>query len=132
MVDTKYSVVQHWMRADEHDLISLFNESFHEKEKFWKYTNMRSPLKESWSPTLLKRAITLLHKSASIFCVQLLLDWFLLEGVISGEVWNARINFPGIMSEKNWSYTLPISLEDFKNLSINPVIRKILKDSHRA
>jgi len=51
--------------------------------------------------------------------------------LLEGDAYKYRINTPGTISEKNWSLTIPLSLEDLLKHKVNKEIRKMVGDSGR-
>lgn len=119
---------------DEHaakDIVDLYKGSFGEKEKFAKFLRLDQAGNEAYPPMLVAKALQKITESASIFSVQLIHDWLSLDSLFDFDPWELRINFPGTLSEKNWTLILPISLEDMLELPVNEVIKKINHDSGR-
>ncbi|MBI4358806.1 MAG: 4-alpha-glucanotransferase [Candidatus Omnitrophica bacterium] len=114
------------------DLIDLYLWSYGEKEKFWRYVGLPGCFDEKSSHDSVKASLEKIMGSASIFAVQLFQDWLALGDYFEGDSWDVRINFPGIASEKNWSFVMPISLEQLNVLSINKEIKAINKLAGRV
>ncbi len=112
-------------------IIDLYKGSYSEKEKFQKDIGMEGEPQSKVSPLFFKKTLEYITKTNSIFCINLLFDWLSLSGIFSDDCWQRRINFPGTISEKNWSYVMPISLEEMLNLEANREIKEINKKSNR-
>ncbi len=108
-----------------HAIIALYKESFDEKRKFWDYVGMGSKFSEKCSHDLIRLALEKINSTASIFSIQLLQDWISVDCLYECDFWNMRINFPGTISDKNWSLVADLSLEDMLTLPINSVIRSL-------
>ena len=113
------------------EIIDLYQFSYDEKKKFWNYLGFSGAFQEKSSPILVKVAFKQIHSAASIFSIQLLQDWLALGDIFKGDSWEARINFPGIISDKNWSLFAPVSLEEMNSLAINTEIKAINKNAGR-
>lgn len=113
------------------DLAKLYRESYGEKEKFWEYLGMKGKVEEDASPEFVRRALEKVCGTASIFTTQLLQDWFALDEFPECGDWGFRINFPGTLSDKNWSIVMPLSLEEMLKLPINKTIKSINKNAGR-
>lgn len=111
------------------DLINDYHFSFQEKQKFLRYLEIKN---EGRGGVLIKAALKKVSNSLSIFSVQLLLDWLDLADIFKEDPWEIRFNFPGTVSEKNWSLVMPISLEEMQKLSINKEIKEINKQAGRC
>ena len=114
------------------DLIDLYRGSYDEKDKFLEFLGIHSSQAEGNPSLFIKRALEKINQSASIFSIQLLFDYLSLDSLFDFDPWEARINFPGTISDKNWTLALPISLEDMLNLPINNTIKSIIKESGRV
>lgn len=113
------------------DLIDLYRGSYDEKDKFLKFLGIDSKEAGGNPALFIKRALERINQSASIFSVQLLFDYLSLDSLFDFDPWEARVNFPGTISDKNWTLALPISLEDMLNLPINSTIKAIIKQGER-
>ncbi|HAJ56624.1 MAG TPA: 4-alpha-glucanotransferase [Candidatus Omnitrophica bacterium] len=113
-------------------IVDLYKGSFDEKKKFIEFLGLEHASGDTYPSLLIKQALEKASESASIFSVQLLHDWLSLDSLFDFDPWELRINFPGTLSEKNWTLVLPISLEDMLELPINEVIKKINHDSGRT
>ena len=113
------------------DLAKLYRESYGEKEKFWEYLGMKGKVEEDASPEFVRRTLEKVCGTASIFTTQLLQDWFALDEFPECGDWGFRINFPGTLSDKNWSIVMPLSLEEMLKLPINKTIKSINKNAGR-
>ena len=107
------------------DLVALYKESYDEKKKFWDYLGMGEKFGEKCSHDLIRLGLEKINSTASVFSIQLLWDWLLVDCLYECDFWDMRINFPGTVSDKNWSLAFDISLEDMLCLPINGVIRNI-------
>jgi len=112
------------------ELTANFQASRYEKEKFLEFLGLSSE-KAKDPASVAKKALGKAGDSQSIFSIQLIHDWLAVAGLFSEDPWNARINFPGTMSAQNWSVTLPLSLEELNELSINAGIREMNRHSNR-
>ncbi|MCM8782817.1 MAG: 4-alpha-glucanotransferase, partial [Candidatus Omnitrophica bacterium] len=116
------------LKLDEKEaphIIALYQESYLEKEKFWEAIGLEGSIKEQPDEMFFKRVLEYITDTSSIFCINLLFDWLSFTEVFLDDPWIRRINFPGTVSDLNWSYVLPLSLEDFLNLKFNREIREI-------
>lgn len=79
-----------------------------------------------------KLALEKISDSASIFSIQLIHDWLSLGDFQILQKKESRINLPGTVALTNWSFRLPISLEQLNQLEINDLIREINYNSQRV
>ncbi len=103
-----------------------------ERDAFWKYLNLKGEPAPKADLTFIQAALLKINEANSIFSIQLLQDWLSLGELPGSENPDFRINFPGTVSDKNWTLCLPFSLEVMKNLPANKLIKKIVKESSRA
>jgi len=106
-------------------IIDLYKGSYLEKEKFWNTLGLKEDLKEKADNLFLKRVLEYISESSSIFCINLLFDWLSFSDIFSDDCWMRRINFPGTLSKDNWSYVMPISIDEILNLKVNSEIKEI-------
>lgn len=115
-----------------YEILSWFDNSFHEREKFCQYLGLDKSLAGDFSQELIVSAMEKLHQSPPIFSIQLLTDWLDFLGRINQNPWEFRINFPGLVSEANWSLVYPYSLEEMLDFSDNKRISDLVLNSGRA
>lgn len=114
-------------------LVSLYKESFGEKQQLWELFGMTGNVEEHVSPALIMRMLEFSAHTNAIFSVQLLLDWILIERYKTiKDIGNFRINVPGTVNDSNWSITLPLSLEAMMNMKINSIILEMNIKADRA
>ncbi|MCM8774807.1 MAG: 4-alpha-glucanotransferase [Candidatus Omnitrophica bacterium] len=108
----------------------LYLSSYSEKRKFWRYLGLPGEPHEECTGEFLTKTLEKVSQTVSIFCINLLQDWLLLEK-LEKDAWNFRINFPGTLDPKNWTIAVPFSLEEIKQLAINDKIRLINQQAGR-
>jgi 4-alpha-glucanotransferase len=106
-------------------LLDMYRGSFKEKKQFLQFLDLESGTQESCSTTFIKNALTRIQESACIFSIQLIQDYLDLDQLYEVDPWENRINFPGTLSEKNWTLVLQLSLDDILALPINSVLKSI-------
>ncbi|MDP3981225.1 MAG: 4-alpha-glucanotransferase [Chlamydiota bacterium] len=116
---------------DAYELLDMYKGSFEEKEKFWTYLDMTGPMAIQADEELIKLALKKVFMTQSIFSIQLLQDFLSLGGYFQKESWSARINFPGTVSETNWTLTMPLSLEEMLRSPINKRIKDLIAETQR-
>ncbi len=125
----------HWKKdinySDATDFADLCKGTFNEKDKFLNFLNIKKP-ENGFLPSFIKSALEKISASASIFSNQLLHDWLSLDTFFDEDPWELRINFPGTLSEKNWTLAMPISLEDMIFMPVNNIIDSINKQGNRT
>ncbi|WP_100934719.1 4-alpha-glucanotransferase [Candidatus Chlamydia corallus] len=99
-----------------------------EAKQFATFLNL--PFEPSLTPETQTDILRLSHQSASIFHINLFNDYLALcPDLVSKNLQRERINTPGTISKKNWSYRILPALEDlFAHKKFNGYIDKILKE----
>lgn len=113
------------------DFVDLYDNTYQEKEKLWKHLRIEGPMREKCDAEIMRRALKISLDSSAIFCINTIVDWLYLSDVFKGDPYQYRINFPGTISEKNWSLTIPLSLEKLFDSSINKEIKSMIISSGR-
>ncbi len=106
-------------------LLDMYRGSFKEKQQFLRFLGLENETQEACSTTFIKNALTKIQESACIFSIQLIQDYLDLDQLYEVDPWENRINFPGTLSEKNWTLVLQLSLDDILVLPINSVLKSI-------
>jgi 4-alpha-glucanotransferase len=114
------------------DLCDMYKGSFSEKEQYARFLGLESVDVRGHEPEFNRRALERVVQSSSIFTCQLLHDWLAVDSLFDMDPWNLRINFPGTISEKNWSLVLDLTLEDMLALPMNSILLKMNKDAGRT
>lgn len=118
-------------REEAGDFIEIYKNTFQEKEKLWKHLSMKGKMTEQASPELIARALKLTLDSQAVFCIHLIIDWLSTTDIFKLDPYQYRINTPGIISEKNWSLTIPISLDSLLKHKICTEIKNMIGSADR-
>lgn len=110
---------------DCYEISDLYKSSFNEEAKFEAFLNGQKKDNKLSDAYLKNSAFEKVNHSSSIFSIQLLHDWLSFSNLFKGDPWDLRINFPGTLSDKNWSLVMPVSLEDMMELEVNKDIKKL-------
>ena len=113
------------------DFIELYKNTYQEKEKLWKQLNLSGPMREKSDKEIVRSALKINLDANAIFCINTLIDWLYLNDIFKGDPYSNRLNTPGTISEKNWSKTLPISLEELLKHKVSGQIRQMINSSGR-
>ena len=113
------------------DFIDIYLNTFHEKEKLWKHLRLKGKMREKSDAEIVKTALKISLDSAAIFCVNTIIDYLYLADVFKGDPYKYRINFPGTISDRNWSLTIPISLEELLKHKVTKEIHRMISASGR-
>ena len=88
-------------------------------------------MREKSDVEIVRQALKITLDSSAIFCINLVTDWLYLAGIFKDDSYQYRINTPGTISEKNWSLTIPLSLEELLKYKVTKEIRKLIANSGR-
>ncbi|MFA5075635.1 MAG: 4-alpha-glucanotransferase [Candidatus Babeliales bacterium] len=106
-------------------LLDMYRGSFHEQKQFLDFLGIRQDAPENLSAALNKNALAKIQESSCIFSIQLIQDYLDLDRPRDADPWENRINFPGTLSEKNWTLALLLSLEELLASPGNPMLKTI-------
>ncbi len=119
-------------RAEEiGDFIGMYKNTYHEKEKLWEHLKLSGPMREKCDEEIVRAVFKITLGSSAVFCIELIIDWLYLAGVFKGNPYQYRFNIPGTVSDKNWSLTIPLSLEELLKHKVNQEIKELIVDSGR-
>jgi 4-alpha-glucanotransferase len=113
------------------DFIEIYENTYLEKERLWRQLKLKGPMREKCDSEIVRAALKISLDSSAIFCINTLIDWLYLADIFKGDPYQYRINTPGTISDKNWSLTIPISLEELLRHKINKEIRSMIVSSSR-
>lgn len=111
--------------------LDLFKAVYYEKEKYSDLVNC--DIETNSYESVVSKSLEKILKANSVFSVQLLNDWLFLdeEFVKKHSRWSDRINFPGTVSKRNWSWKTPVSLNQLLKSDINLKIKHLVSISGR-
>ncbi|MDP3920327.1 MAG: 4-alpha-glucanotransferase [Candidatus Omnitrophota bacterium] len=112
-------------------VLDLYRGSFDEKQKFLHYIGLNDENEDGWSNELARAALKRASEAASVFCIQLLQDWLVLDNVFEGDPWKWRVNIPATLGPDNWSIVMPFALDDLAGFKATREIRRIHEETDR-
>ena len=113
------------------DFIDFYKDTYREKEKLWKHLRLKGLMREKCDAKIVRAALKITLDSNAIFYIELITNWLYLADLFKGDSYQYRINTPGTTNEKNWSLTMPISLEELLQHKVCVDIRKMIAASGR-
>lgn len=113
------------------DFIEMYENTFQEKEKFWRFLGLSPPMREKADTENIYAALKKAFQARSIFCINLILDWLNLDEKLRNVSHSYRINRPGTISENNWSLVIPICLDELLKHKLSFRIKEMLISSGR-
>lgn len=102
-------------REELADFIDLYENTYAEKEKLWRHLGFSGKIREKADAKIIQAALKITRESGAIFSVNSIIDLLMAKGLFKGGPYQYRINTPGTISNRNWSLTLPCSLEELKS-----------------
>jgi len=118
-------------RSELPDFIDMYENTFMEKEKLWKMLGLKGSMREESDDNILGAVMEMTFRSRSIFCIQLIFDWLGMAGLLKGDPYQYRVNMPGTVSDKNWSLTIPLSLDKLIGHDICGGMKELISGSGR-
>ena len=112
------------------DIVSLYLDSYNEKEKFLRYIGIDIEEKDFiLDSAFVQKTLMQCSKSNSVFMMQLIGEWLSIDEYYLNYQLKTpvRINYPGIVSDKNWRSSIPYPVENFQFFSINKTILEMNK-----
>lgn len=102
-----------------------------EKEELWDLFGLSGKIRQKSDQELVGAAVNFCYSSNAVFCINNIFDLFFLDGITHDDPSAYRINSPGVISNKNWSLRLPISLEDLFENKISALVGQLSESSGR-
>ncbi len=118
-------------RDDAWMFYDMNKETYPEKKQFLEFAG----IKEAPGATkeFIKSALNKAAEAKSIFSIQQIQDWLSLGSYFDEwDKWDMRVNYPGTISNKNWTLAMPLSLEALLDAEINHVIKSINNSAGRV
>jgi 4-alpha-glucanotransferase len=114
------------------DFIDLYQNTYQEKGKLWKHLGFSGRMREKSGAEIVRAALKISSESGAVFCINTIFDLLYLTDLLKGDPYQYRINTPGTISAKNWSLTIPVSLEKLLKHRVNQEIRNMISASGRV
>ncbi len=113
-------------------LCYLYESSYDEKKKFLDFLGLPNENENACSYLIRKRALEKASEARSIWSIQWLEDWLGLSDLFQASgPYEFRVNRPGTADERNWSVTMPLSLEKMNELPIHKEIHEMNRKAGR-
>lgn len=115
-------------------LHELYKSTIRERTDFASLIGYNCMLSDEINVNFIRNCLQTALGASSIFSIQLLMEWLYLDGDILKRFskWRDRINFPGTVSNLNWTWRLPISLEDMMKSEVIKIIKTLVEQSGRG
>ncbi len=111
------------------DFLDIFAGTADEREKFWRHIGLPGEPSKKATPEFIRAALAAAAKTASVFSVQLLFDWFSLDPKLGA---GRRVNIPGTVAEENWSVVSPLSVEALRRWPGNQTLKRLHREARRV
>jgi 4-alpha-glucanotransferase len=113
---------------DTSSLRGLWNEPDFDKNLYWGHAHFAGNPPETLTPPTVRNILAHVFSSNSLFCILPVQDYFGLSSTLSEVPPEAeRVNIPGTVGGKNWTYRLPCTVEALlENKSLSTEIRKLI------
>jgi len=118
---------------DAREFVDSYLSGYSEKIKYCRYIGYEENKEMPVTTEFINRSIKKIFECNSIFSIQLIQEYLYLDKDFLNNHSSSgyRINSPGTVNDLNWTMRIPISLEEIISLQINPVIKKLVRDSDR-
>ncbi len=102
-------------------------------QNFWKSLGFRDPCPNTYTPEVAQKVIGKTLETSSALCIFQIQEIFAMDGSLCAPEPNEeRINVPGTLSDANWSYRLPISIESlFEKKEFNAKLKDMIEKRGR-
>ena len=109
------------------EFVEMYLTSFGEKNIYKEYIGLKNGSELSATTEFIRKSLEKISSSSSVFCINLLMEYLYLDEKILQNYKDRkfRINFPGTVDSNNWSFKIPVSLEELNGLNINEIIKEI-------
>ncbi len=113
---------------DTSSLRGLWEEPDFDKNLYWSHAHMTGNAPDKLSPPTVRNILEHVFSSNSLFCILPVQDYFALSSTLSETpAEKERVNIPGTVGGANWSYRVPVSIEELlENKSLSSEIRKLI------
>lgn len=116
---------QPYIRLDDYPFLSVCAPSVHdtstlrdwwenegEREGFWRALGLSGPCPDRYLPQTAAKVLAKLLSCASSICMFQIQDLFALDpAYAAGDPKEERVNIPGTVQDRNWSYRMPMGVE---------------------
>ena len=113
---------------DTSSLRGLWKEPDFDRAFYWSHAGLPGNAPEELTPTVVRNILAHVFSANSLLCILPVQDYFALSPALSEcAPEEERVNIPGTVGGKNWTYRLPCSVEDLvKNNFLCSEIRKLV------
>ena len=118
---------------DTSSLRGLWEESDFDRNLYWSHAQLSGTAPETLSPPVVRDILAHVFSTNSLFCILPVQDYFALSSTLSEiPASEERVNIPGTVGGKNWTYRIPVSVDDLESFtSLNSEIRKLVDTRRR-
>ncbi|MBK8982966.1 MAG: 4-alpha-glucanotransferase [Ignavibacteria bacterium] len=115
------------------EFVDSYLSGYSEKIKYCRYIGYEGNKEMPVTAEFINRSIKKIFECNSIFSIQLMQEYLYLDKEFLNNYSSAdyRINSPGTVNDQNWTMRIPMPLEEILSLQINPVLKKLVRDSDR-
>ena len=115
---------------DTSTLRGLWEESDFDKAFYWSHAGLSGVAPEKLTPPVVRDILSHVFTANSLFCIPPIQDYFALSASLSNcDPKEERVNIPGTVGGKNWTYRTPCSVEDLlANSGLIAEISKLVEE----
>ena len=113
------------------EIVQMYIDTYGEREKLWHLLGMKGKVNIKASAALLEAVFLFNAQTPSVLCIESIVDWLILGGILEGDYYTYRINTPGTVSSRNWSFRMPLPLEKLVKHPVKNTVYDIVKRTGR-
>lgn len=115
---------------DTSTLRGLWEESDFDKEMYWGHAHQLGMVPQELNPDTVRSLLSNLLSANSLLCILPIQDFFALSNQFYSVPANEeRVNVPGTVGPHNWSYRIPVKVEELQNAwTLNFEIRNLAEE----
>jgi 4-alpha-glucanotransferase len=102
-----------------------------EKKEIIEIFDIRKEIEKKADKKILKDALKYSFSTRSVFSIQSIFDLLGLSDILKGDSSIWRINTPGTISNKNWTITIPVYIENILENSVCKEIKELINKANR-
>ncbi|MFC5700637.1 4-alpha-glucanotransferase [Cohnella faecalis] len=109
-------------------LVKEYRSTYGEKEQLLEMMGLDSSSRYKAGREVLPAAMASALRSNAVYCIHSIIDWLVVLGYAEGNYADLRFNRPGDGYARNWSLTLPLSLEELLEDRLVGPVKEVVDD----
>lgn len=115
---------------DSSTLLGLWVESGFDRATYWRHLHLPGEVPDRLTPDVVEQIIRHIFSTNSLFCIPPLQDLLAMSARwVPENPEEERINIPGTIGPKNWSYKMPCTIEELSQcMSLSSTILRLVEE----